>query len=65
LFLQARKKEERAAAAPQVDPAESSRLEREKAEEADIIGRTCRELGVELHEVSMPFIDVPEIDMCR
>jgi hypothetical protein len=48
-----------------VDPAESSRLEREKAEEADIIGRTCRELGVELHEVSMPFIDVPEVDMCR
>ncbi|KAG7575497.1 hypothetical protein FFLO_00316 [Filobasidium floriforme] len=51
LEREARKKEERAAAAPQVDPAESSRLEREKAEEADIIGRTCRELGVELHEI--------------
>ena len=39
-----------------MDPAESSRLEREKAEEADIIGRTCRELGVELHEVSNPLV---------
>jgi hypothetical protein len=50
---EARKKEAMIAASPQVDPNESAKLEREKIEETEVIGKACRDLGVRLHEVSL------------
>lgn len=48
---EARKKEAMLAAAPEEDPRETARLEKEKQEERDSITKTCRELNVALHEV--------------
>ncbi|GHJ85767.1 hypothetical protein NliqN6_2169 [Naganishia liquefaciens] len=51
LEREARKKEALLAAAPAVDEAANARLEKEKAEEAQIITQVCTELGVQLHEI--------------
>ncbi|KAI5454718.1 OTU protein [Naganishia albida] len=51
LEREARKKEALIAAAPAVDEAANAKLDREKAEEEQVITQVCNELGVQLHEI--------------
>ncbi|KAJ9104795.1 hypothetical protein QFC19_003936 [Naganishia cerealis] len=51
LEREARKKEALVSASPPVDDAANAKLDREKAEEEQIITRVCHELGVELYEI--------------